>query len=540
MSATHDVVILGGGLAGLTLALHLRQAYPELRIAVLERRAGEAPEAAFKVGESTVEIGAAYFGNTLGLKQHLDDEQIVKFGFRFFFSEGRSDLDRCEELGASRALPTGAWQIDRGRFENFLAQRVRERGVELLGGASVKKIDFADDDAPHVVHLVREGEASMLSARWVVDAAGRAGLIKRQLGLAQSNGHDANAVWFRVGTHLKPDDWTDDAQWRARCTPPERWRSTNHYVGDGYWAWLIPLSSGSHSVGIVCDAKTHPLATMKTFDLSMQWLQAHQPGIAERIEPLRGQLQDFAFFRDFSYGCKQVFSPQRWALTGEAGLFLDPFYSPGSDFIAIANTYIVQLIGKDLAGEHWQPYAAVYEQLYFSFYESTLAMYENQYHLFGDAQVMPLKVIWDYTYYWGVLAALFFAGRIGDLSTMSRLRPELAEAKALNFAVQAMLGDWGRRNPPRDAALPARFLDQAQIPWFAELNRALQDEHDDASFRAAMRANLQRLRNLARELRDLARDDKPQLDMSALDALIGEAASTHEPLLDAAWRGAAA
>ncbi len=35
--------------------------------------------------------------------------------------------------------------------------------------------------------------------------------------------------------------------------------STNHLCGPGYWAWLIPLGSGAHSVGIVCDAKMHPL-----------------------------------------------------------------------------------------------------------------------------------------------------------------------------------------------------------------------------------------------------------------------------------------
>nr|MDQ2972202.1 NAD(P)-binding protein [Pseudomonadota bacterium] len=56
-----DVLILGGGLAGLTLALELRQHLPALSIRVLERRAHPVPAAAHKVGESTVEIGAHYF-----------------------------------------------------------------------------------------------------------------------------------------------------------------------------------------------------------------------------------------------------------------------------------------------------------------------------------------------------------------------------------------------------------------------------------------------------------------------------------------------
>ncbi len=113
---THDVAILGGGLAGLTLAIQLKQRDPAIDVAVVERRAHPVREAAFKVGESTVEIGAHYFADVLGLREHLETEQIRKFGFRFFFSEGRDDIGRCTELGVSELLPTPSWQIDRGRF----------------------------------------------------------------------------------------------------------------------------------------------------------------------------------------------------------------------------------------------------------------------------------------------------------------------------------------------------------------------------------------------------------------------------------------
>ena len=44
-------------------------------------------------------------------------------------------------------------------------------------------------------------------------------------------------------------------------------------VGAGYWVWLIPLASGSHSVGIVADADIHPLETMNTFAKAMDWLE---------------------------------------------------------------------------------------------------------------------------------------------------------------------------------------------------------------------------------------------------------------------------
>ena len=63
----HDVIITGGGLAGLTLALQLKQADAGLDILVLERRVHPVPVATHKVGESTVEIGAHYFSQVLGL-----------------------------------------------------------------------------------------------------------------------------------------------------------------------------------------------------------------------------------------------------------------------------------------------------------------------------------------------------------------------------------------------------------------------------------------------------------------------------------------
>jgi flavin-dependent dehydrogenase len=551
-AARADVAILGGGLAGLTLAIQLRQRNPGLDVAVIERRAHPVREAAHKVGESTVEIGARYFADVLGLREHLDAEQLRKFGFRFFFSEGQQRIDACTELGVSKLLPTPSWQIDRGRFENFLGEHARRLGVAFHDGAVVRGIDLdagepAQAAGDHVVRFEQAGALQALHARWVVDASGRAGLLKKKLDLAQPNDHDANAVWWRVDGFIDPNDWSDDPQWLARCTPPDRWRSTNHMCGPGYWFWLIPLSSGAHSLGIVCDAKMHPLDTMNTHAKAMDWLRAHQPRVAQALEkakdgaPVHG-LQDFMFLRHFSYGCKQVFSGQRWALTGEAGLFLDPFYSPGSDFIAISNGYICDLIEKDRAGQAFAPYAEIYQQLYFSFYANTLTLYQDQYPIFGDAQVMPVKVIWDYTYYWGLLAPLYFADKLTDLALLSRLRPQFQRAAALNVALQALVRDWSARNRARSAdgapPLDGRMLDQSEIGWFREMNRALDDVLDDAALRQRLADNVARMAWLAQEILQRARHQYPDLPDHGLAALLEDNATT--PSLAVQWYAEAA
>jgi flavin-dependent dehydrogenase len=535
MTQTRDVVILGGGLAGLTLALQLRQREPGIDVLVLERNAHPVREAAFKVGESTVEVGAHYFADVLGLREHLRHEQLVKFGLRYFFNDHRAQIDRCTELGVSQLLPTGSWQLDRGRFENFLGGHARAMGIDFRDAAVVRGIELGEAGAAHQVEYGHDGALHRVAARWVVDASGRAGLLKRKLGLAQANGHDANAAWWRVDGKLDINDWSRDPQWLARCDPPDRWRSTNHLCGPGYWFWLIPLASGSHSLGIVCDAAMHPLETMNTHDKAMAWLREYQPQAAAALEASGFALQDFRFLRGFSHGCKQVFSADRWALTGEAGVFLDPFYSPGSDFIALSNTYVSELVAMDRAGEPIATHAQIYQLLYFSFYENSLTLYRDQYPIFGNALVMPLKIMWDYTYYWALLAPVFFGRRQAALALLNRLKPAFLRGRALNLAMQALLRDWGLRDagpPPEDR----RWLDQYRLDWARAMNRGLTDELDDDAFLARIEANVARMAALATDLLAAARQAQPRIDDHGLEALCADAAQAmDEPLLPPQW-----
>jgi flavin-dependent dehydrogenase len=527
--ATPDVLIMGGGLAGMTLALQLRRRLPDLQVLVLERRAHPVPLACHKVGESSVEIGAHYFEHTLGLREHLQGAQLRKFGFRFFFSEGRRDLHRVTELGASRPLPVPSYQIDRGLFENFLGEECERRGIRFIDQALIRQVDLTQDGSAHTVQWQRAGaELQQTQARWVIDACGRAGLIKRKLGLARENAHAAHAVWFRISDRIHLDAWPLEgehsgdevaaAAWRERCVTPTRWLSTNHLVGAGYWVWLIPLASGSHSVGIVADPKYHPLERMNSFEKAMDWLREFQPALFDDLDGKRDKLQDFAFFKRFSYDCSQVFSEHRWALAGEAGRFLDPFYSPGSDFIAIGNTYITELIARDRAGQRLAAHTQIYEQIFRSFYDSTLALYVDQYGLFGDPEVLPTKVIWDYTYYWSVLAQMFCQERLTDLASLGHLRAELAVCQHLNIEVQNFLRSWGEVSQRRN--LPV-MLDQASVPWFVELNRSLHDSPlTDTAFRERIRQAALTLQQLAGELLQRGLHEHPSLDGRALQALL--------------------
>jgi hypothetical protein len=171
----------------------------------------------------------------------------------------------------------------------------------------------------------------------------------------------------------------------------------------------------------------------------------------------------------------------------------------------------------DRAGQPVGAYARIYEQFFMSFFDSTMSLYRDQYRIFGDPEVLPVKVIWDYTYYWGVLCQLFFQERLTDMRTLSGLRDELNGSKALNFAMQDFLREWSAVSRHR---CRATLLDQSQLPWFAELNRGLADRLDDAGFDARLRASARQLQDLAREIVAKARRDHPDLDTSRIEALL--------------------
>lgn len=496
----YDVVILGGGIAGLTLALQLVGTHPGIQVLVVEKQRHPAPEAAHKVGESTVEIGAHYLQDILGMQHHLQSRQIRKFGLRMFFGDGdNQDITRRVELGPTQSPPQATYQLDRGRLENALGERVVEEGVEFLDGTAVSSVAIRPGAEPHRIRLRDADGDREVRARWVVDATGRHRLLQRQLGLSRQVGHRANAVWFRVAHPIDLKDWSDDPDWQARITGGDRAMSTNHLMGAGYWVWLIRLASGSISIGIVTDSGTHSFEDMNRFERALEWLREREPQCARMIELHRDKIQDFHVMKNYSYSCEQVYSgADRWCLTGEAGVFLDPLYSPGIDMVAIGNGLIVDLIGADLGGADTAALATVHDSLFLRLAEIWLAVYEHQYTLMGNARVMISKVIWDTAFYWGVFGLLYFQDRLRTLADSPSTARDLGRMAELSNRVQLFLREWQAidRTEVRDD-----FVDvYASLNFMVALHHGMTSNLSTAEFEARFTDNVRLFEQLAGQL----------------------------------------
>jgi len=463
-SEQYDVVICGGGLSGLTLALQLRQEHgDDLTIAVVERTRGPLPEAAHKLGESCVEMGSQYL-ESLGITELLEQRQIVKFGLRFFPGGGTSALHQRLEMGAGNEPRVRSWQLDRGRFENDVRELLPTRGIDLIEGAKIADIEVGPEAAPHVIRYATDGASAELRARWLVDATGRTGLLRRRLKNKTKHHfeHHAYSGWFRIEGRLDINDFVPadaDTDWHDRHLADQRWRSTSHMMGDGYWMWIIPLASGHTSVGLVTHEEYYDFDSVRTLDRMMAFITEHEPQLAERLRDR--QVMDFGCIKNYSYRAATHWSADRWALVGEAGSFTDPLYSPGTDLIALANTFTSELIAADRSEDaDLAARTTQLEDMYASLVHGGMTVYRGNAPVFGHAKAMASKIYWDNFAYWSY-PCQYFRQRMYRLSgeAHDRFKRTGARFVVLSSYIQQLVRHWALLAPegptPGFLGLPA-------------------------------------------------------------------------------------
>lgn len=507
----YDVVILGGGLAGQTLARHLLLETD--RTVLMIERLEELPTWRQKYGESTVQVAGYYYSRVLEMEEYLLQRHYPKYNLRFYWpSSGRDNrgFEDYTQTYIREMSNVQSYQLDRNEFERELLRRnladprfaialgAEDTEVELAGGgpgageegvngsAAADGADGADASAGangsgaaiaparagssrangraaeasvaggHRVRFRAGGRGHTVSAGWVIDATGRNRLLARRMKTLRRNPIRHGAFFWWVDGLVDFELLTDRSK-LERLTDPARakyghlplWLATNHFCGEGYWFWVIPLQ-GKTSLGIVYEHGAVDPAAVRTPELATAWVCERHPLFARDL-PHRKVLYS-AMLLDYSHDCTRTLSADRWAMVGEAGRFTDPLYSPGSDLISIYNTLIVDAIqtgDADLPAK-----VRLYEQVMRAVYAAYVPSYADSYDALGDPEAFSLKYIWELTIYFGFYVFPFINHRFTDrrflvswLKAFSRLGP-------LNAGMQRLISgyyQWRKRH----ARLPA-------------------------------------------------------------------------------------
>ncbi|HWZ84876.1 MAG TPA: NAD(P)/FAD-dependent oxidoreductase [Thermoanaerobaculia bacterium] len=412
---SYDVVIVGGAVAGASTAIVLKRGNPTLRILVVEKT----DRFDWKVGESTVEVSSYFLTRVLKQWSHLVRDQLPKQAFRYwFFNDSVTCLREASETGPTQLARTPSFQLDRAKLDEHLLKTAREEGSEVWRPAKVAGWTLAEGSGSRTNTLTVEksdGTTATVSCRWLVDATGRQAMLARKRGgVTPIESHPTAAIWVRY-TNVKDMDGialagTDPADpWQRAVIAPRR-LATNHFTGWGYWIWFIPLHDGEMSVGLVWDKRLVTPVGTTPLDKLTRFLDGN-PLTKQMIEGARVVDGDCRYYAHLPYFVDKFIGPG-WTCVGDAGGFLDPFYSPGLDQMSFSVWTRTRLILQDLAGAPPETMAAEYalhnkryDRFFKYFYE---AIYRDKYYVMGDYDTMTTAFLLDTAlYYFAAIMPLY-------------------------------------------------------------------------------------------------------------------------------------
>ncbi len=305
-SPSYDVVVIGGGPAGATVATLLAKA--GRKVLVVER--GRFPR--FHIGESLMPESYWVF-ERLGMLPKLKNSDFVrKYSVQFVTATGKeSQPFFFDEMNPHECSVT--WQVVRSQFDQMMLENAREHGAEVWEETNVVDVLLEDsdtDDLPRATGVIVErrdddGQPRKISAKVVVDATGTSTMLAKRLGIRATDPALKKAEGKNAGATLVLSTASNDG-----------------------WFWYIPLPDDIVSVGVVGDIDRLVVQNKgKSPEEILEEEIKNCRGLDDRMTSAT-RVSPVHVIADFSYRASRC-AGDGWALVGDAFGFLDPMYSSG-------------------------------------------------------------------------------------------------------------------------------------------------------------------------------------------------------------------
>ena len=326
-----DLIVVGGGPAGSTLATLVKKHDPARRVLLLEKAAG--PQ--HKVGESLLP-GLVPVLKEMGAYEKIDGAGFPrKLGATYIWGKSRTpwendfnDVNMEAMLARYGTIPDKveyAWQVKRSVYDEILLAHAEESGVEVRRGVAVEGVLEDGERIAGVTAKDAKGKAVRLEAEWTADCSGQNGFLSRFRRIRDYNPDLKNVAGYA---------YYRGAPWKYNYTGhPDKTKIFICSVEHG-WFWYIPLEKELVSVGFVTTLahlkKQKGKDLRALFDSELGKCRELKPLLAkaERVADYEGTGKDFFTHSDWSYLTVGACGPG-WLAAGDAAVFVDPILSSG-------------------------------------------------------------------------------------------------------------------------------------------------------------------------------------------------------------------
>ena len=190
---------------------------------------------------------------------------------------------------------------------------------------------------------------------------------------------------------------------------------------------------------------------------------------------------------------------------GEAGLFADPFYSPGTDMIGFGNSIAAEMVRLDFAGELTADLVTQYNRFYIGMNNALTTNIQSGYPFFGNAVVMAGKLLWDNSAAWAFACPQMFNSTYLHPQKNAQFRQITTRFFSLTQRMQRLFIEWSAKSPGQ---LNYDFLDYLGLDFLREWRlRNLQSGKSTEDLIEDLHYNMARFEELAQVLFVLAVED---------------------------------
>lgn len=169
-------------------------------------------------------------------------------------------------------------------------------------------------------------------------------------------------------------------------------------MGDGWWSWWIPLKGGDMSIGLTFDQRLVSLPKGASLAGRLRdFLVEKHPVARELLENATSEEGDARYRKNLPY-YSTTFAGDGFVLVGDAAGFIDPFYSPGIEWIAQTAVAASKLIAAEREGASDVParienHNKDYSRNYHRWFN---AMYRDKYEYMGEFDLMRMAFLLDF------------------------------------------------------------------------------------------------------------------------------------------------